>query len=212
VAVAGGAKQFQTQQGADRTTGGDHLRARQSRLGQDPVKGDFGQIGQEQKQPSELGPEVPGLKVELADVGGIGHGGADRSRTLLIASPWQSSEPFLLEDQRDGHGTEPVAFFGQGLADVIDGEVLFTKGDDLLANWIGLRRRLRPLGRGQEERADRVVAESMDQDPEASWRVAKSLGGLGTGESLDEKGSQGLVLPVGGVGWFQEEAGFLSYL
>jgi hypothetical protein len=56
------------------------------------------------------------------------------------------------------------------------------------------------------------MAEAMDQDAEAPRRVAEAFSGLGTGESFDEERSQGLVLPVGGVGGFQEEAGFLSYL
>ena len=131
---------------------------------------------------------------------------------FVVASAWQSGEAFVLKHQRDRHGTEPMAFFGQGLADVVDGKVLFSQDDDLLADRIGLGRRLRPFGRGQEELPDRAVAEPVDQDAEAAWGVSELFGGLGTGESLDEEGSEGLVLPVGGVGRFQEEAGFLSYL
>ncbi len=41
--------------------------------------------------------------------------------------------------------------------------------------------------------------EFMAQNAEATGRIAKALGGLGGGETLDEEGAQGLVLPMDGV-------------
>jgi hypothetical protein len=47
----------------------------------------------------------------------------------------------------------------------------------------------------------------MAKDPETSWRVAETTSGLGRRESVDEIGSKGFVLPMGGIGRLEEEAG-----
>ena len=61
--------------------------------------------------------------------------------------------------------------------------------------------------RGDEEVPFGLIAELMDEDPEAPRGVAEPGGGLGRGEAVDEEGPQGLVLPMGGVGGLQEAAG-----
>ena len=66
----------------------------------------------------------------------------------------------------------------------------------------------RPCARGgDEEVALGLVAELMDEDPEAPRRVAEPSGRLGRWEAVDEEGPQGFVLPMGGVGGLQEPAG-----
>jgi len=44
------------------------------------------------------------------------------------------------------------------------------------------------------------------EDPEASGGITKALGDLGGGESFDEEGAEGFVLPVDGVAGLEEEA------
>ena len=64
-----------------------------------------------------------------------------------------------------------------------------------------------PFGRGDEESAFGILAELVDQDPEAAWGVAEAACCVGPREPLDEVGPQCLVLPVRGVGRFRESAG-----
>ena len=47
----------------------------------------------------------------------------------------------------------------------------------------------------------------MNEDAEAPRRIAEAASGLVTGQSVDEVGSKGLVLAMGGVGGFKEDAG-----
>jgi len=96
---------------------------------------------------------------------------------------------------------------GQIAADVVDGEVLFTEGDDAVAEGIGLGCGLGSLGRSEEEVPWGTLAELVDEDAEAPRGVTEAASGLGTGEPLDEESAEGLVLPVGGVGGFEEDPG-----
>ena len=95
---------------------------------------------------------------------------------------------------------------GQRTADIVDGEVLFPQRDDpipkslLLAWWPTLAR-----GRDEEVTLG-VMAKLVDQDAETSGCVAEPRGRLGGGETVDEEGAQGFVLPMGGVRWLQESA------
>ncbi len=146
----------------------------------------------------------------MPDIGDIGDRGARAEGTFLISPAWQASETFLLEDLPDGDGTEWVALMGQVAADVVDREVLLSQGGDPIAEGIGLGSSLGPLGRGEEEVASRILAELMDQDAEASWGIAEAVGSLITGQSLDELGAERFVLAMGGVGWFEEDAGEIS--
>jgi hypothetical protein len=47
----------------------------------------------------------------------------------------------------------------------------------------------------------------MDEDPEALWGVAEASGSLSGGDPLDEEGTQGLVLAMGGMGRLEEAMG-----
>ena len=47
----------------------------------------------------------------------------------------------------------------------------------------------------------------MDEDTEATWGVTEATSDLGAGNLVDEEGSQGLVLAMGGVGGFEEDPG-----
>ena len=96
---------------------------------------------------------------------------------------------------------------GQVAADVVDREVLFAKVDDPIGEGIGFGRGPWPFGRGEEEVASGILAELMDEDAEAPRRIAEVASGLVTGQSVDEVGSEGLVLAMGGVGGFEEDPG-----
>ena len=126
---------------------------------------------------------------------------------FVVGPARQASESFGLEDLGDGYRAERLPLVGQVTADVIDGEVLFSQGDDEFAEGIDLRCRLRSLGRGQEEGAMGILAELVDQDAKAAGGVTEAAGNFGTGDVVHEEGAEGLVLAVGGVGGFEENLG-----
>jgi len=81
------------------------------------------------------------------------------------------------------------------------------RADDAVAEGIGLGCGLGSLGRSEEEVPWGTLAELVDEDAEAPRGVTEAASGLGTGEPLDEESAEGLVLPVGGVGGFEEDPG-----
>jgi hypothetical protein len=142
----------------------------------------------------------------LPHVGNLGLDGPGRIGAFFIAASGQTGETLLFEDQGDGRGGEPLSLMGQGAADVIDGQVLLSQGDDPLKA-VGI-----PLaGTGlpaivDEETPLGILAEAVDENAEAAGAVAKAPGGLIGGQALDDEGSEGLVLAMGGVGGLEEAA------
>ena len=93
------------------------------------------------------------------------------------------------------------------MADVVDREVLFPERDDPLPQSPLLARGPALPRRRDEEVAPGMMAELMDEDPEAPRGVSEPGGGLGRGDPLDEESPLGFVPPMGGVGGLQESAG-----
>jgi hypothetical protein len=54
------------------------------------------------------------------------------------------------------------------------------------------------------------AAEMVTQDAKRARGVAEALGDVGTGNTLDEEGAEGLVLALRGGSRFEEEASFGS--
>ena len=98
---------------------------------------------------------------------------------------------------------------GQLASDVVDGEVPLPHGHDQVADAIARRGRVRPLAGGREEGGalGGVVAELMAEDAEGPRRVAEAASDFVGGESLDEVGAEGLVLPLERRFGGQEEPG-----
>ena len=100
----------------------------------------------------------------------------------------------------------------QGLADVVDRQILLAQANHLLAHPIPFRGDCRSFLRRSEERAVRMLAKRMAEHTEAAGRVTKAACRLGGGESLDVVRAQGLVLAMGGVAWLEEAGGDACYL
>ena len=126
---------------------------------------------------------------------------------MIVSPTWQPREPFIFEDLRDGNRTEWVSLVAQVTADVVDGEVLLPHGDDAVAEGIGLGCGLGSLGGCAEEIATGILAELMDEDAKAARGVTEAVSDFGAREPVDDKGPEGLVLAMGGVGGFEENAG-----
>ena len=103
-----------------------------------------------------------------------------------------------------------MALLLENLSNVINGEVLLARLDDLFSEGIGLGGAFGAFGGGQKEGPSRVLAEVVNQDTETSRRVAKAAGGLLGGEMVDKEGAEGLVLAMGGVGGLEESLGGVS--
>ena len=117
--------------------------------------------------------------------------------TLVVPPPRQPGESLLLEHRGHGHRGSLDPFLLQGLADIIDGQVLLPQMNDLLLHDLGrLGPRARRLG---EELPGGVLAELMGQLVQAADGVTESSGDFRGRQPIDEIGPQGFVLPMGGV-------------
>ena len=207
VTVACGAEQLQRQQAAYGVRCRDLLAAGKAGLLEDTIQIGGYQCGQEQEQAAEAGAEGTGAQIQLGNIGHACRCGAGAGRPLLILASGQPGKAFFLEDERDRHWTQWFHFPTEGLADVVDRQILFTQSDDLFAESLGLGGGFGALGRGEEELAIGVLAELMGQYAEASRGISAAAGGFGRREPLDEVGAQGFILAVGGVLGLEEGAG-----
>ena len=103
-----------------------------------------------------------------------------------------------------------MALFLEEALDVINGKVLFTGLDNVVAPGIGFGSFLRPFGRRKEKGPRGILPELMNQDAKAAFRVPKAAGRLLGGQLLDEEGSKGFVLTMSGIGGLQEGLGGIS--
>ena len=130
-----------------------------------------------------------------------GSGWAVRRRLVAAAS-----RTLFLKDHGDRRLAERLTFTSESAADVLDGEILLPQGDNLFSKPFLFAGWLTSACGGDEEVAFELIAELMDQDAKAARRRAEPPGGFGGGDTLDEEGSECLVLSVVGVGWLQEQA------
>lgn len=125
--------------------------------------------------------------------------------TLIIGPPGQPGKALLFENDADVGRTEVVALVLEPALNVVDGEVLFTRPDDVLADRIGFGGRLGASGRAQEEGLGGMLAEVVNQDAETPRGIAEAPGDFLGGELLDEVGAEGFVLTVGGIGGAEKD-------
>jgi hypothetical protein len=134
-----------------------------------------------------------------------------RSRESLISFPlWQAGEPLLLENGGDRGDAQALSLLCEETSDVVDGEIMLSQSDNLLTDRVLLGRFFWARIRGEEELPVIVMAKLVAEDTEASRGIAEALGHLVRGESLDEVSSEGLVLTVSGVFWFEESPGLFT--
>ena len=187
---------------------------REPRLLKQPLQGDLGQIRDKQVQSPELGSESPGRKIQPVHIGNLCDLGPRSWKSFLVSSSRQPGKPFFFENQRDGNGAHPLPALFQDPADIIDGEILLSQRDDLVPDTVGFRRSLRPLLRGEEERAIWILAELVGEDAEASRGIPEAAGDFDRREILDEVGPEGFVLAVSRHSRVRERSGpyLLVYL
>jgi hypothetical protein len=94
----------------------------------------------------------------------------------------------------------------EGLADIIDREVLLPQRNDLIADRITFRSTVRTFVRLEKEGALGVLAELVAEHAETPGGIAKPLGDLLRGEALNKVRPECLVLPMGGIGRLKEDA------
>ena len=81
----------------------------------------------------------------MPDIGDLGGGRPRAGRPFVVGPARQASESFVPEDLSDRDRVERMPVVSQVAADVIDGEVLLSQGDDEFAEGIGLGCGLGPL-------------------------------------------------------------------
>jgi len=188
---------------------GNHLAPREPGFFKQPLQRDLGQIRNKKIQAPELGPELPYREIQPVDI---------RHRCDLNSTPWESffvsaagqpSKPLFFENQGNGNRAYPLPTLLQDPADIIDGEILFTQGNDLLAKGLGFPRSLGPFLRGKEEGAIGMLAKLRGEDAKASRGIPEATGDFGRSKTLDEIGPEGFVLPVSGISGLEKIAGHI---
>jgi hypothetical protein len=207
MAVASIAEEFQGKERADGMRSRDPLGSREICLLEDLVETDLVEVGQKEKEAAELGLKLSGGEIQMTNICNGSNLRPYARRPLVIASPGQAGKSFFLEDHGYRCRTEFMPLFPQGLADIIDGEVLLSQGDDLIPKPILFGSGLRSFKRRHKEGPTGVLTKLMTEDAEASLCVSKPASRLSRRDAFDEIGSQGLVLPVNGIGGFEKDPG-----
>lgn len=211
--MAGVAEKFQCQKRAHRMPGRDHLRTGKTGLFHDLIEGEGGQVGKKEKQAAELRAESPRLKVKLLHIGYRGRlGFRPCGGAFLIPTTGQAGEAFLLKNHSHPRRAQLLIEGLQGLADVINREILFPESNDLLPHPIRFRGFLRPLTGRQKKRLLGVLPKLVAEHSETPRSIVETLGDLGGGKLVHKIGAEGLVLSVGSVLGLKKESGQGSFL
>jgi hypothetical protein len=115
-------------------------------------------------------------------------------RSFLIGPPGQASEALLLQDLGNRNGAEALALLLEQALNVINGEILFARLDNLRAQGVRLGGLPGAFGRRQEERTLGITAEIVDQNPEAARAVTEAASDPFGREFLDKVSPEGLIL------------------
>ena len=94
----------------------------------------------------------------------------------------------------------------EGLAAIVDGEVLLPQRNDLVTDRIPFRSTVRTFVWLEKEGALGVLAELVAEHAETPAGIAKTLSDLLRGEALNKVRPECLVLPMGGIGRLKEDA------
>ena len=207
MAVTGIAEELQSEERPDGMGCWDHFGTRETCLIEDLVQADLDEVRQEKKQAAELGLKVPAGKIQVPHVCNGSNLRPNARRPFVIASPGQAGKALFLEDHGHRRRTQFVSLIAQEPADIIDREVLLAQGNDFVPKPICFGSTLGSFGGRGKEVSMGVLAKLMTKDPEASLCIPKASSHLGRGDAFDEIGSQRLVLPVSGIGGFEEDPG-----
>ncbi len=130
--------------------------------------------------------------------------------SLLIQTARQGGKTLAAQYFAHGRWAERDFALLEGLADFINGVVLFAQLDDEVpgGGFFGLS--LRAMARGDKKDGFGFPAEVMAEDIEGVERIAESASDLIGGTPFDHKGAQSLVLTVLGQPRLEEEAAELT--
>jgi len=93
----------------------------------------------------------------------------------------------------------------EGLTAIVNGEVLLPQRNDVVTDRITFWGVVRSFAGLDEEGSEGVLAKLVAEHAKTPGGIAKPLGDLLRGKSLNKVRPECLVLPVGGVGRFEED-------
>ena len=202
------ADQLHRQKSPDRLFGGDHSRTGQINLAQNPPQVDTFHERHKQEESPDPGTEGARRQIECPDIGDRCGFRSDRCRSLVIPASRKALESLLAHKRGQCIDADAVSGSRQLVLDVIDRQVLFAHSDGQVSDPIAHGGPLRPVFDMLKEggpffgNMPKLVAE----DAKGTRGVAETTGDFMGGLALDEKGTQGFVLPVEGLFGGQEEA------
>ena len=137
MALAGLIDQLERQEGEDGLECREHLGAREMGFVKHGVQRDASEVGEKEKEATERGVKGARRKVEGLDISLFGANRCGNRNALLVGPAGEFGETVLSEDTTDHGRREWGLVVGEGSGDVIDGEVLFAQGEDLIVERLG---------------------------------------------------------------------------
>ena len=196
--------------------GGEHLRAGEAVVGQQAVKVEAHQVGDEQEEAAEVGVEPAGSEVELALVGDgrRERGGRWGFAAQAGGAAGELGQAGVAEHAADGAGADrDFLVVGEVGCDLGGGPVAFgAQGEDelvALGAGVGL---VAAAGVGQKEGRMGIAEKGGAEVAQRAGGVAEAHGGLPEGGLIDKEGAQGLVAAMVGVGGIEEKAPGLIHI
>jgi len=161
-----------------------------------------------QEESADPGTEGAWRQVESLDVGDGRGFRPYRGRSLLIPASRKTLESLLVHERGQGIDADAVPGRGQFPLDVIDRQVLLAQSDGQIPHTIAHGGALRPVFEVLKEGVPffGIMPKLVAEDAKGTRGVAETTGDLMGGLAIDEKGTQGFVLPVEGFFGNQEEA------
>jgi hypothetical protein len=187
-------EQLQRQKAAHGVGCRNCLAAGQIAITDDPIKRHANQSRKKQIQSAEFRAERPRRQIECLDARTIGRSGLRSRGTLLVHAPRELGKPLLPQEVCHGGRRPGQAVLLQGLADVVNGKILFAELNDPLSGDV-VRLDSGTLGLNKKDSLG-ILAKLMNQLVEAARGVAKTLSRCRTSQPLHEMSSQRLVLAV----------------
>ena len=205
VTMAGMAKEFSREERPHGMGGRNFFGTGQAGVLQELGERDRRQRGEKEKQAPKFGAQLARPEVEpphIRDRRGRGPGGVG---AFIVRTAGQPCTSFFLQEKGDGHGAQGVSLRLQGLTDIVNREVLLPQRHDVVAHRIPFWGVVWSFAGLDEEGAVGVLAKLVTEHAKTPRGLAKPLGNLLRGQSLNTIRPECLVLPVGGVGWFEED-------
>jgi len=150
------------------------------------VERERGQRGEKEKHTTTLGAQRSRTQVEPPHLRDRRRRGPWRVGAFIVLAAGSPCKAFFWQEARDGNGAQAVSLSLEGLADIVEGEVLLPQSHDVVTDGITFWSVVRSCAWLDEEGSLGVLAELVAEHAETPGGRATALGDLLRGEALNK--------------------------